>query len=269
MATDLHMPPTVTEVANAEGAAATLAAAAALTRAGGIALVRQWAIGNELPQSLGALGPVFEPVALPPDKEFGAATHIAESGVLASATSWHHDQSFATNPPTWSALLCDNPGQSPVPTYFCDGAALLSLLSPGFRSTLSTLTARHEAWYDLNVDPKDRPGHVHPVVIPVEGGVHALFVSPATVEVFDGWRLQESLPVLDRLFSMMNWPEVTVGHTWARGDLLIWPNRRYLHRTLPLDSGRRTRRLIRVVGHWWDGRQEDTSGSATESPSTA
>ncbi len=59
---------------------------------------------------------------------------------------------------------------------------------------------------------------------------------------------------VEQLYSMMNWPESTVGHALSRGDLLIWPDRRYLHRALPIDAGRRTRRLRRVVGHWSDAR---------------
>lgn len=245
------MPPRTTEVSSAEAPEVRLTSAADYARKGHITLLRSWTYEGGLAETLAVLGPVFEPVTLPPDKELGPVTHVAETGVLTSATTWHHDQSFATNPPHWSALFCQDTGETSVPTFFCDGAALLSLLSSGFSSMLTTLTARHEAYYVLDPeDPTTRPGHCHPVVCSVEGGVQALFVSPATVESFTGWTLQESVAVLDQLYSMMNWPELTVGHFWQPGDLLIWPNRRYLHRALPVDTGGRSRSLRRVVGHW-------------------
>lgn len=247
----LPMPPRIVVIPSELPVSDRLLAAKNLVCAGNLALVRSWPTECDLTHDLATFGPIFEPVKLPPDKALGAVTSVVESETIASAASWHHDQSFAPDPPTWSALLCLDPGENAVPTFFCDGAALLALHSSGFVTTLERLTARHEAYYDGEAtDPANRVGAPHSVVQVVEGDVRALFVSPATVESFDGWALDESTPILDRLFAAMNWPEVTVGHSWHVGDLLLWPNRRYLHRALPLQAGLRMRRLSRVVGHW-------------------
>ena len=64
-----------------------------------------------------------------------------------------------------------------------------------------------------------------------------------------GWGEDEAGPLLRHLFAMMNWPEFTVTHHWAAGDLLVWPNRRYAHRALPLTAGGE-RVLKRVFGRW-------------------
>lgn len=76
-----------------------------------------------------------------------------------------------------------------------------------------------------------------------------LFAAPATVDTIEGWSKAESQILLRSLFEKFNWPEVTVLHSWKEGDLLVWPNRRYPHRTLPLETGS-PRRLMRLVGHW-------------------
>jgi alpha-ketoglutarate-dependent taurine dioxygenase len=197
------------------------------------------------------IGPIFQPVALPSDKELTQITVVRESGRITSSANWHHDQSFSPRPPDWSVLYCVDPGELSVPTAFCDGAALLSYLSPGLINTLSSLDAEHLAYYpEMGQGPDDAIARqVHPVVRPVEGGLEALFVAPATVRAFCGWTEFDSRPLLDFLYRMMNWPEMTVMHYWSKGDLLVWPNRRYPHRALTLDAGG-TRTLLRVVGHF-------------------
>jgi alpha-ketoglutarate-dependent taurine dioxygenase len=247
----MTLPPSIRAVSSRSDAVSRLAEARDLVLSGHITLLRNWSPDGDDLSPLASFGPVFEPIALPPDKELGPVTRLAETGVLRSATSWHHDQSFASQPPTWSALFCHKTGSMSVPTFFCDGAALVSHLSPGLSTVLDDLRAWHSAEYGpLGSDTQAVASAVHPVLLQVEGGVTALFISPATVESFDGWTLQESAALLDYLFSMMNWPELTIGHLWRPRDLLIWPNRRYLHRALPLDVGQSARRLSRIVGHW-------------------
>jgi alpha-ketoglutarate-dependent taurine dioxygenase len=197
------------------------------------------------------LGPPFDPVALPPDKELAAVTTIAEDGYVSSATNWHHDQSFAERPPDWSMLACISPGRNSVPTVFCDAAALLTFLSDGFIATLRRLSVRHAAYYPEVGQNENLPvaEAVHPLIIPVEGGIDALFAAPATASKIDGWSVAESQLILGRLYQMLNWPELTVRHSWGEGDMLVWPNRRYPHRALPFPSGSR-RELARMVGNW-------------------
>jgi alpha-ketoglutarate-dependent taurine dioxygenase len=197
------------------------------------------------------MGPIAMPVALPPEKALGAVTAINEQGAIQSGTSWHHDQSFSADPPAWSALVCDSEGEESVPTVFCDGTGLYGLISPGLQSVLRSQRADHLAYYLSSDGQISREASAqHPVIVEVEGGKPAVFVSPANVEKFRGWSLQDSLPLLDHLFAMMNWPELVVSHYWRSGDLLIWPNRRYLHRALPMTSGRMPRELRRIVGRW-------------------
>lgn len=219
---------------------------------GSIALVRNAATStNDIAKFGSLLGTPFDPVALPPDKDLSAITTITEDGYIASATNWHHDQSFAEKPPEWSMLTCISPGLNAVPTVFCDAAALLSFLSGGFVATLRELTAAHAAYYPEAGQDADSPVAMatHPLIIPVEGDVEALFAAPATTNRISGWSVSESQLILGRLYQMLNWPELTVRHSWHAGDVLVWPNRRYPHRALPFASGS-PRQLARMVGHW-------------------
>jgi alpha-ketoglutarate-dependent sulfate ester dioxygenase len=228
-------------------------------------VMREAAMGGDIARASGVeIGPdrllelgtqfgnVFEPVALPADKELGSVTLIREAGHITSATNWHHDQSFSARPPDWSLLYCVEPGGCSVPTAFCDGAGLLSYLSSGLVEVLASLEADHLAYYpEAGQGPDEAVARAtHPVIVAVEGGVRALFAAPMTVTAFRGWSDFDSRPLLDRLYQMMNWPEMTVSHVWQKGDLLLWPNRRYPHRALALDVGRLPRCLIRIVGHW-------------------
>lgn len=205
----------------------------------------EWSTESSLSAELSSLGEIFEPVSLPRKMALGQETQIKTTGVVTTATGWHHDQSFTEQPPDWSALHFQ--GGSPVPTVFSDGGGLLNLLSVGLRRCLSSLKAEHRAYSDDY--ERVLCAATHPVLVGhLEG--EALFVSPANVEAFEDWSLQESAPLLDHLYNMMNWPELTVRHSWNVGDLVIWNNKRYLHRALPLDTGPAARRLSRVVGRW-------------------
>jgi len=248
----ISLPPRIREVlVDDQDYVETLGVAKKLAQRGCITVVRGFSSNLELLDVLAVLGPIFEPVALPPDKSIAPTTVVSEAGFVASSINWHYDQSFAHEPPTWSALYCDHPGTASLPSLFADGAGLVSLLSDGFRDMLRRLMATHEAYYSLEAAGSSSTIRAsHPVIQLVEGKVEALFVSPATVERFMDWSLQDSFPVLERLFAMMNWPEITVAHYWQEGDLLLWPNRRYLHRALPLDAGPEPRQLRRVVGRW-------------------
>lgn len=139
-------------------------------------------------------------------------------------------------------------------TAFSDAAALLSFVSDPLLEVVRDLSVRHSAYYPTQ-DSSDAPdvvSAIHPLVVGVEGGVDALFAAPATARGVVGWSTGESAMLLDYLFAKFNWPELCVVHHWQPGDLLAWPNRRYVHRVLPLEP-EGTRSMLRVVGHWKAG----------------
>jgi alpha-ketoglutarate-dependent taurine dioxygenase len=250
---------TVDKVARPRGGLNTqLDEAMNLVKSGRIALIQDCSTDiQDVETEIRYRAKIVEPVALPRPKTMGPITYVEQTGPITFSTNWHHDQSFAASPPTWSALLCVASGEFVVPTVFCDGAALLAYLSPGMRRMLENESAYHQAYYPTDdVASADRlevvAEAIHPVVIEVEGQVAGLFINPSNVDCFVNWSSANSAPILDYLYAMMNWPELTVVHYWRPGDLLLWPNRRYVHRALPLSSGASPRKLIRMTGIWSD-----------------
>jgi alpha-ketoglutarate-dependent taurine dioxygenase len=197
-------------------------------------------------------GEIMVPVALPPEKEIASVTLVSEEDQVTSATNWHHDQSFAEHPPDWTMLFCREVGGSGAPTVFSDSCGLLSYLSDGFCRVLARQFLSHVAYYP---QPGARYGEEiarasHPLIVTVEGNQSGLFAAPATADVIVGWGRDETSWLLNPLFDMLNWPELTVKHDWAKNDLLIWPNRRYAHRALPYTMQGESRSLSRLVGYW-------------------
>lgn len=179
---------TVREVlVNANDLESALVEARSLVQGGHVAVVRCLPVNTEIVSLFGLFGPILEPVALPSDKKFGPTTAVSESGLVLSSTSWHHGQSFASAPPARSALHCDSLSSRSLPTVLSDGAGLISFLSGGYLSVLRVLEATHEAYYAPDVAGNaNNVRATHPVVQIVEGNVEALFISPATVEKFEG-----------------------------------------------------------------------------------
>lgn len=225
---------------------------ASVVLGGGIALASLRSEPAELAESIaGHLGELFEPIALPPGIPRSAITEITSKGHVRNATNWHFDQSFDARPPDWSMLCAIEVSEFTAPTVFSDCAVLFSLLSPGLQAVMRTLKAEHAAYYPSAGQERSesRIRSVHPCVIDVEGQMPGVFVAPATVDRFLYWTKRESSALLEMLYTMMSWPELSVVHNWMPGDLVVWPNKRFSHRALAVDSNG-PRRLLRVMGHW-------------------
>jgi alpha-ketoglutarate-dependent taurine dioxygenase len=231
-----------------------LRTAVELVRAGQIALLTN-APEHLLDEQL--LADIFGPLLVPENRPThiapGAVSHLDTTEEVHRPRSWHFDQSFLEDPPTWSALLCVDPGAQPIPTAFCDTAKLFSYLSPGLVETLEHLRAVHSFSPPGGATLGPVVSATHPVVIDVEGidesDRRALYVAPATVDTFVGWEPWESDGLINVLFALLNYPEFSYVHRWARGDLLLFPSRRFAHRALPGGSGSE-RQLRRVLGYW-------------------
>jgi len=234
---------TLPELAEALGKAA---------RTGSLALAQGVQLKTEQLHALAeAIGEPLSPVALPPTKAIEVVTEVSVDGAIAVNAGWHHDQSFMASPPDWSLLYCQHASSSSEATVFADGCGVLQFVSDGLLDVLRTLRLRHSAYYPSpdGEGAKEVAGAVHPLIVEVEGGGEAMFGAPATAAGIVGWTEPESNLLLQYLFTRLNWPEICVTHRWTKGDLLLWPNRRYAHRVLPLE-GASTRSMYRVVGIW-------------------
>jgi alpha-ketoglutarate-dependent taurine dioxygenase len=217
---------------------------------GSICRIRGVTDNARLLSSLAAvIGPIVQPVAMSSDVGLDEVSILDTDGATNYGANWHHDQSFALVPPDWSALAVDEATQAGATTAFADCSLLLDYVSEAFEGVLSHLQVVHEAAYRDDTGAIFSAARaVHPLIITLENGDPALFASPASGRDIFGWKPVESEAVFGLLFPMLNWPEVCTVITWERGDVVIWPNRRYVHRSLSTTVG--SRRLRRVVGHY-------------------
>jgi len=247
-----RLPPFVADIL--AGRAATTASEVRDTmKVGGIARISLGSTGSleQVRELISEIGDEFTPVAMPVELGRLSATRLSSTGAVRYATNWHFDQSFAAEPPDFSALFAEEVFGDVAPTAFCDGVALFGALSLGLQDMLSSLRAEHKAYYPHERQSSDDAASraVHPCVQLVEGDLPSLFIAPATVDRFENWSRRESAPTLGLLWDMMNWPEFTHVQRWQRGDLLVWPNCRYPHRALALVS-ENARQLVRLLGRY-------------------
>ena len=77
----------------------------------------------------------------------------------------------------------------------------------------------------------------HPIVrTHPETGRRALFVSRGFTTEIVGLQKEQSDVLLEQLFAHCEGPEHTVRHRWVEGDIVIWDNRRMMHRSLPFQE---------------------------------
>ena len=122
------------------------------------------------------------------------------------------------------------------------------------RVTVADLTIKHDAahtsigklrpGFDSFDDPRDAPGAIHPILqIHEETGRKALYLGRREWAYIPGLSLEESESLLDELWSYAALPAIVWQQKWQPYDLIIWDNRRVLHRRDDFDP--QSRRLMK------------------------
>ncbi len=171
--------------------------------------------------------------------------------------NWHSDYAYAARPAAGSMLYCVERPSVGGDTMFCNMERALAGLSPKLQALLAGLNAV----YDINLvagidvrDPADvaelrrrNPPVAHPAIrVHPESGRRALYVSER-VSHFEGWRREESLPLIDFLCREATRPENVYRHRWAVGDLLCWDNRATMHIALADFDQAEPRQMLRAT----------------------
>lgn len=157
---------------------------------------------------------------------------------------WHTDHSYDQVPAMGSILLARETPPAGGDTLFASMGAAFESLSDGLKQTLRGLRAVHSADHIYSADGiyaktdqgADLKGHeirtraVHPVALRhPQTGRELLYVNPAFTLHFEGWTRQESLPLLQYLFSVAMRPEFQCRVQWSPGSLAVWDNRSTWH----------------------------------------
>jgi taurine dioxygenase len=176
-------------------------------------------------------------------------------GLGNSEANWHSDMTYVETPPPASILLGIEIPEVGGNTYFADQQAAYEALPEALRTRVETLSIKHDAahtsvgslrpGFEAFDDPRQAPGAVHPVIrTHEETGKKVLYLGRREWAFVPGLSLDDSEALLDELWSYAAIKSNTWGQQWQPGDLIVWDNRRVLHRRddFPADSRRLMKR---------------------------
>ncbi|MEC9214613.1 MAG: TauD/TfdA family dioxygenase [Pseudomonadota bacterium] len=176
-------------------------------------------------------------------------------GLGDAEATWHSDMTYVEVPPPASVLLGVEIPQNGGDTFFADQRAALASLPDDLRQSIEGLSIKHNAAHDsvgnlrpgfeVFDDPRDAPGAVHPIIrTHNETGDACLYLGRREWAYIPGLSLEESEALLDELWSYAVPADYVVEQNWTPGDVIIWDNRRCLHKRTSIDPSQR-RLLLR------------------------
>ena len=176
-------------------------------------------------------------------------------GLGDAEATWHSDMTYVEVPPPASVLVGVEIPQNGGDTFFADQRAALASLPDDLRQSIEGLSIKHNAAHDSvgNLrpgfeafdDPRDAPGAVHPIIrTHNETGDACLYLGRREWAYIPGLSLEESEALLDELWSYAVPADYVVEQNWTPGDVIIWDNRRCLHKRTSIDPSQR-RLLLR------------------------
>ena len=176
-------------------------------------------------------------------------------GLGDAEATWHSDMTYVEVPPPASVLLGVEIPQNGGDTFFADQRAALASLPEDLRQRIEGLSIKHNAAHDSGGnlrpgfeafdDPQDAPGAVHPIIRKhSETGDTCLYLGRREWAYIPGLPLEESEALLDDLWSYAVPADYVVEQNWTPGDVIIWDNRRCLHKRKSIDPSQR-RLLLR------------------------
>ena len=175
-------------------------------------------------------------------------------GLGNAEASWHSDMTYVEVPPPASVLLGVEIPPVGGDTYFADQHAAYEAMPDALKSRVAGLTIKHDAahtsigklrpGFEPFEDPREAPGAVHPIVMTHEETGHkVLYLGRREWAYVPGLPLAESEALLDEIWTYAALPDNVWRQQWQPNDLIIWDNRRVLHRRDDFDA--QSRRLMK------------------------
>jgi len=154
---------------------------------------------------------------------------------------WHSDMTYQNPPPPASVLYSIEIPQEGGNTQFACQHAALQSLSDELRSQLKNVQIKHDAahtsigelrgGYEEVSDASQSPGAIHPAVLRhPENGRDTLYLGRREWAYVVGAEIDASERLLDEVWQYAALPENVWTQVWEVGDVVIWDNRRVLHR---------------------------------------
>ena len=155
--------------------------------------------------------------------------------------TWHSDMTYIEDPPPASILMSLEVPELGGDTHFSDQKAAYLSLPNELVSRIENLSIKHNAahtsvgdlrrGFDPIKDPREAPGAIHPIVrTHDETQEKMLYLGRRELAYVVGFALEESEQLLNEVWRYAAMSENVWTQQWEIGDVIIWDNRRVLHR---------------------------------------
>ena len=164
--------------------------------------------------------------------------------------TWHSDMTYIEDPPPASILISLEVPELGGDTHFSDQKAAYLSLPNELVSRIENLSIKHNAahtsvgdlrrGFDPIKDPREAPGAIHPIVrTHDETQEKMLYLGRRELAYVVGFALEESEQLLNEVWRYAAMSENVWTQQWEIGDVIIWDNRRVLHRRDGFDQSQR------------------------------
>ena len=164
--------------------------------------------------------------------------------------TWHSDMTYIEDPPPASILMSLEVPELGGDTHFSDQKAAYLSLPNELVSRIENLSIKHNAahtsvgdlrrGFDPIKDPREAPGAIHPIVrTHDETQEKMLYLGRRELAYVVGFALEESEQLLNEVWRYAAMSENVWAQQWEIGDVIIWDNRRVLHRRDGFDQSQR------------------------------
>ena len=158
---------------------------------------------------------------------------------------WHSDSSFKDVPAKYSLLHARSVPSKGGQTEFADMRAAYDALDGDTKAEIEGLICEHSQMYsrrligfgDFTAEEREKMKPVRQSLVRThpDTGRKSLFLASHAGEIL-GWATPEAMLLLRDLTEHATQREFVYRHEWRKGDLVIWDNRRTMHRARPFPS---------------------------------
>jgi alpha-ketoglutarate-dependent 2,4-dichlorophenoxyacetate dioxygenase len=155
---------------------------------------------------------------------------------------WHSDSSFKTTPAKYSLLYCLSVASKGGNTEFADMRAAYDTLDDERKALIEDLVCEHSQMFsraqlgftDFTEEERERFKPVLQVLVRAHPstGRKSLYLSSHAGSILD-WPVPEARFLLRDLVEHATQRKFVYSHKWRVGDLVMWDNRRTMHRVRP------------------------------------
>lgn len=199
----------------------------------GVAVIRDVDISDEIFTAfLESLGPLMFTAGETPVPGAPALNIVSNVGRSRPPRSvFHTDTSYVSDPPNFTALMAKTVPQRGGQTLFSDQVAALSRLPRSLQQAVSRAVVVHRV---TGVDPGSAQEHAarHPLVRrhPLTHDLALYLSTPERCAQIEGLSADRSARLIKTLYRWSTRAHTLYAHRWQRRDLVLWDNRRTMHR---------------------------------------